>query len=211
MTLPELSSLAEQFADYGLTLTEEQLAQVRTYLDLLFRWNRRINLTAIRQPLAIVRQLFAESIYLTRLLPLHGRLLDVGTGAGFPGLALKLAVPALDGTLLEASHRKCAFLKEVVRGLHLPSVTVVAERFEVWAAAQPPQAFDVVTTRAVAVTPKFLTLTQTLLRVRATLALYTSVAAAAAISESTTAFAWSPPAFLPHTRARVILVGSKIV
>ena len=208
--VPELDSLAGEFTDYGLTLTSAQLAQVRTYLALLLRWNRRLNLTALRQPQAIVRQLFAESIYLTRLGSFQGRLLDVGTGAGFPGLALKLALPALDVTLLEASRRKCTFLKEVLRSLQLPHVTVVADRFEAWAAAQAKQTFDVVTTRALALTPKFLALVETLLRERAMLALYTTVSAAAAISESVTAFTWSAPALLPHTRARAILVGTKM-
>jgi len=167
-------------------------------------------LTGLRQPRAIVRQLFAESLYLTRLVTLHGRLLDVGTGAGFPGLALKLAVPALAVTLLEASHRKCTFLKEVIRSLELAGVTVVADRFEAWAAAQPEQVFDVVTTRAVAVTPKFLVLAQTLLRRRALLALYTTFRAAVTSSLSATGFAWAPPAILPHTRARAILLGTKL-
>jgi len=207
--VPELDTLAEEFADYGLTLTTPQLAQVNTYLTLLLHWNRRLNLTALRQPRAIVRQLFAESIYLTRLASLQGRLLDVGTGAGFPGLALKLAVPSLAVTLLEASHRKCTFLKEVVRALGLSGVTIVAERFEAWAAAQPEQAFDVVTSRAVAVTPNFLALAEALLPAGALLALFTTLAGAAPISESGPGFVWAAPALLPHTRARAILRGTK--
>lgn len=209
MTVPELDSLAEEFADYGLTLTTPQLAQVSTYLTLLLRWNRRLNLTGLRQPRAIVRQLFAESIYLTRLATLQGRLLDVGTGAGFPGLALKLAVSTLDITLLEASHRKCVFLKEVIRSLDLSGVTVVAERFEVWAGAQPGQAFDVVTSRAVAVTPKFLALAEALLPAGALLALFTTAVGPTAISKTGVGFAWAAPALLPHTRARAILLGTK--
>ncbi|MGH9403017.1 MAG: 16S rRNA (guanine(527)-N(7))-methyltransferase RsmG, partial [Terriglobia bacterium] len=86
-----------------------------TYLGLLLRWNEKINLTAIRTPEECVTRHFAESLFLARHEQLNGRLLDIGSGAGFPGLALKVAVPELAVTLLEPVAKKRAFLKEVVR------------------------------------------------------------------------------------------------
>jgi len=122
----EPASLAREFAAYHLALSPAQLRQVETYLDLLLRWNRRVNLTAIRDPRRIIRELFAESMYLGTVLPLSGRLLDIGSGAGFPGLALKILQPHLAVTLVESNQRKCTFLEEAASVLQLSDVEVAA-------------------------------------------------------------------------------------
>ena len=116
-----------------------------TYLDLLLRWNARMNLTAIQDPAEIVRRHFGESLFVARHLPACETLLDLGSGAGFPGIPIQLALPHLAVTLGESQRRKASFLQEAVRTLALPT--------QVWAGrveAMPQERlFDVVTMRAV--------------------------------------------------------------
>ncbi|HWQ03191.1 MAG TPA: 16S rRNA (guanine(527)-N(7))-methyltransferase RsmG, partial [Candidatus Nitrosotenuis sp.] len=101
------------------------------YLELLFNWNRKINLTAVKTPVQAITRHFGESIFAATLLPMNrGVLVDVGSGAGFPGLALKLACPQLEVNLLEPSLKKCAFLAEVTRTLQLEGVQILSERSE---------------------------------------------------------------------------------
>ena len=122
------------------------LGQLSQYLDLLLKWNARTNLTAIRDPHEIVRTHFGESLFAARHLPPSAQtLLDLGSGAGFPGLPIQLAFPALQVTLAESQSKKASFLREVTRTLALPT--------EVWPARvedlPPTRLFDVVTLRAV--------------------------------------------------------------
>ena len=117
-------------APFDLDLTSSQIGQVNTYLDLLLRWNARINLTSVRTPAECVARHFGESLYLSRWVELRGANLDIGSGAGFPGLALKIAFPGLATTLLEPVAKKRAFLKEVARACAMESVEVRSERLE---------------------------------------------------------------------------------
>lgn len=133
---------------FGLDLSSAQFALLLTYLNLLVRWNRKINLTALREPEECVTRLFGESLYLARWIELQGQLLDVGSGAGFPGLALKIAFPTLEVTLLEPVAKKRAFLKEVARACQWEGVEVRPERVEAFAGLQTNPAFDVATSRA---------------------------------------------------------------
>src|SRR5438128_6263048 len=96
---------------------------------MLLAWNRRINLVSATTPQECVTRHFGESLFLARWHRLQGRLLDVGSGAGFPGLALKIAWPDLATTLLEPVAKKRAFLKEVVRACGM-AVEVRSERLE---------------------------------------------------------------------------------
>jgi 16S rRNA (guanine527-N7)-methyltransferase len=122
-------------------------AQVSAYLDLLLKWNARTNLTAIRNPEEIVRRHFGESLFAARHLPLCSTLLDLGSGAGFPGLPIQLLRPEIAVTLAESQHKKAAFLREVVRTLNL-ATEVWATRVEESSPA-PGRRFDIVTLRAV--------------------------------------------------------------
>jgi 16S rRNA (guanine527-N7)-methyltransferase len=108
----------------GLTLSPEQIEQFLAYLDLLLKWNRRMNLTALRTPAEIISRHFLDSLLLLPHLPETGRLLDIGSGAGFPGLPLKIARPGLTIDLVEATAKKVSFLKEAVRRLGLSGVEV---------------------------------------------------------------------------------------
>lgn len=123
----------------------ELLVQLSRYLDLLLKWNARTNLTSIRDPEEIVRRHFGESLFTAAHLPPCRTLLDLGSGAGFPGIPIQLALPQLKVTLAESQNKKAAFLQEAVRTLGL--------RTQVWAdrAENLPSGmcFDVVTLRAV--------------------------------------------------------------
>ena len=197
MDAARISALLHPFIEK--TLPEVQLQQISMYIDLLLRWNARINLTAIRDPDEIVTRHFGESFFLARHLfpeprvarapspawskdPTHppqfetqprplfpevgGRgqrssdnadpqsakgsaqptVLDIGSGAGFPGLPLKLWAPAISLTLIESNHKKTAFLREVIRILTLTDVNVITARAETLANTTPG---DIVTLRAV--------------------------------------------------------------
>lgn len=134
---------------FQLQLSADQVCQLLAYLDLLLRWNQKINLTAVRGPEECVTRHFGESLYLTRYFQLEGRLLDIGSGAGFPGLALKIAFPTLAVTLLEPVAKKRAFLKEVARNCGMNSVEFRGDRLEQFAASPQVLRFESATSRAV--------------------------------------------------------------
>jgi len=162
-----ISRLLAPFLD-SAQLSDAQLESISTYIDLLLRWNARINLTAVRDPEAIVTRHFGESLFAARhLFPvpshpvpshpdsphrdvilsaesvlrrktdsseesmhLQTDLIDLGSGAGFPGLPIKLWAPRLHTTLIESNHRKATFLREVCRASILTNVNVVSSRAE---------------------------------------------------------------------------------
>jgi 16S rRNA (guanine527-N7)-methyltransferase len=141
------SQIAEIIAPY--TTVDSGLAgKLSVYLDLLLRWNARTNLTAIREPEQIVARHFGESLFAGSHLghPLPDTLLDLGSGAGFPGLPIALLHPEIAVTLAESQNKKSTFLREVVRTLALQNVEVWAGRAEDLGAGQR---FHTVALRAV--------------------------------------------------------------
>ena len=144
------AEVRELLAPFGLALSDAQTDQVIAYLGLLLRWNEKINLTSIRDPADGVRRHFGESLYLGRAAELSGRLLDIGSGAGFPGLCLKILCPGLSVTLLEPVAKKRGFLKEVARVCGMSGGEVRRERLEEFAGLPGSAgAFDSATARAV--------------------------------------------------------------
>lgn len=145
MAILSRSEIHELLEPFYPEASDVLLSQLSDYLDLLIKWNARMNLTAIRDPAQIVRRHFGESLFAARNLPECVTLLDLGSGAGFPGLPIQLARPELHVMLAESQKKKATFLSEVVRSLGLQT--------EVWAARAEtlPQdrRFDVVTLRAV--------------------------------------------------------------
>ena len=150
-------------ADLGLSLDAPALERLETYRDLLIEWNERFNLTRVTDPDEIERRLFLDSLALFPLLQRHRaasrvtgnlRLVDVGTGAGFPGLPLKIADPSIELTLIDATAKKVGFLAETILALGLTGARAVHGRSE--ELAHDPayrSAFDVVIARAVAKLP----------------------------------------------------------
>jgi 16S rRNA (guanine527-N7)-methyltransferase len=117
----------------SLRLSASQLQAFRRYADELIDWNQRVNLTAITDPADIEVRHFVDSLSCLRVMKPRApglRVIDVGTGAGFPGLPVKIACPNVDLTLVEATGKKVAFLHHVVEALGLEGVTLVNERVE---------------------------------------------------------------------------------
>jgi 16S rRNA (guanine527-N7)-methyltransferase len=213
-----IAALLEPFLEPSLP--PSTLDQISTYIDLLLRWNARINLTAIRNPEEIVTRHFGESFFLaSHLFPKSGtdhrplttdhrppHVLDIGSGAGFPGLPLKLWAPHIHLTLVESNHKKAAFLREVARALTLTNINVITDRAEVLAARPDSPRTEVVTLRAVEHFDEILPQAITLLAPRATLALLIGAAQLPRLTAATT-MKWHPPIPIPQSRTRVLSIG----
>ena len=122
------------------------LPQLSLYLDLLLKWNARTNLTAIRDPEEIVRRHFGESLFAAQHIGPCDSLLDLGSGAGFPGLPIALLHPEIHVTLAESQNKKSTFLREAVRTLNLQNIEIWPARAE---SMPPNRQFHTVTLRAV--------------------------------------------------------------
>lgn len=157
---------------YGIALNDAQAAQLERYLELLQEWSARINLVSDASADVVRSRHIMESLALgaalreRELLRPDSLVADVGAGAGFPGLPLKVAWPGIRLTLIEATRKKAAFLSAVVQALGLDDVTVLAERAET--VAHDPahrERYDLVVARAVAPLPALLEFTLPFARV----------------------------------------------
>jgi 16S rRNA (guanine527-N7)-methyltransferase len=202
LKLETLSSLLAPFA----TVTETQLDQISTYIDILTRWNARTNLTAVREPEEIVTRHFGESLFAARhLLAPDSQLtaLDVGSGAGFPGLPLKLWAPALRLTLIESQNKKATFLREVIRALTLTDVNVFSARAEDFSSPA-----DLVTLRAVERFDQAAPVAARLVAPARRLALLIGAAQVPRALELLPHLSWAEPLAVPQSHGRVLLVGT---
>lgn len=133
----------------GLELTDQQIQQYEMYAQLLKEWNEKMNLTAITEFEEVLDKHFYDSLLPSFSSSIQGTLCDVGSGAGFPSIPLKIAYPELKIVIIEPLGKRVTFLKEVVRVLGLKSVECINARAEDYA-KQDRECFDVVTARAVA-------------------------------------------------------------
>lgn len=192
-----------------LPLTGRQTAQLAVHFSLLVHWNRRINLTSVRRSDEIAVRHFGESLFLVQLLrPTTGLLVDVGSGAGFPGLPVKIACPDMKAVLLEPTRKKEAFLKEVIRHCELVGIEARAERLEEAAKGSLVGRASLVTLRAVALTPGLLSDLKKLLAPEGRLALFLGEQDALALKASDDAH-WESPVPLPRSERRVVLIGRR--
>lgn len=130
-----------------IQLDESRLSAISTYIDLLLKWNARINLTAIREPNEIVQRHFGESLFAAKYLlgqKLPQTAIDLGSGAGFPGVPFAMLATEVQVTLIESRQKKATFLKELVHALGLKNVKVFRDRAENY-----PNTADLVMLRAV--------------------------------------------------------------
>ena len=202
-----LNQLLEQAGSPPLNF--EASEKFTAYLTLLQKWNTRTNLTAIRDAEGIQTRHFLESILCARALPDGiSTLLDLGTGAGFPGLPIAILRPEISVTLAESQNKKAAFLREATRTLTLPNVRVHGERAETL-----PTRYSCVTLRAVDKMASALPIAIQLLEPNGLLALLTTTTDSPTLqqlSEAESHFTWNPPIPLPKETTRILLLGHKI-
>jgi 16S rRNA (guanine527-N7)-methyltransferase len=214
-------------------LSTAQLQSISTYIDILIHWNARINLTAIRTPEEIVTRHFGESLFAARhLFPkeedreghdfsradrmlqketgasapegLTGtRVADLGSGAGFPGVPIKIWAPIVTLTLIESNQKKATFLRELTRAFTLTNINIQNARAE----TLPPSTFDVVTLRAVERLPKVLPVAVTLLAPNGLLALLISSSQLESTRSTLPNLTWDLPIPIPNSQSRILLVG----
>lgn len=145
MTLAE--AIARGANDMALALPEGAAERMAQHLELVEKWNRVHNLTAVRETAQMVTLHVLDSLSLLPWLDNVRSLVDVGTGPGFPGIPAAIARPAMQVTLLDSSHKKCAFLEQVRADLGLANVRIVCDRVEQW---RPPERFEAIVSRAFA-------------------------------------------------------------
>lgn len=124
-------TIRRALADFHVSASEQQVYYIQQYIKILRHWNDQLNLTAIREPLEILHRHFCESMYAAVSVPIDsGRLADIGSGPGFPGLPLKILRPELALFLVESNIKKGTFLAEVIRELGLANARVLIRRYE---------------------------------------------------------------------------------
>lgn len=141
----------QELSKINITPTELQLKQLEKYYELLIEWNKVMNLTGITEKDQVYLKHFYDSATLASAIDLNNEksLCDVGTGAGFPGIVLKIVFPKIQVTLLDSLNKRIEFLKVVIQELHLTDIEAIHTRAEEYAMTHREQ-FDVVTSRAVA-------------------------------------------------------------
>lgn len=132
-----------------IMLLEEQIEKFYKYMNLLIEWNQKINLTAIVEPKEIIQKHFIDSMSVLNYIQDKKNIIDVGTGAGFPGIPIKIANPNINVTLLDSLQKRVNFLSEVVSQLELDKIKAVHSRAEDYA-KENRESYDVAISRAVA-------------------------------------------------------------
>ena len=205
----DAARIAELLSPYlgGEKFAEGELASISSYIDLLLKWNARMNLTAVRDPEQIVQRHFGESLFAARNLVAKDSTItvaDVGSGAGFPGIPMKIYAPGLRSTLIEAHGKKAIFLREICRGLTLANINVFNGRAEDW-----HQTAELVTLRAVERLEQVLPVAASLVAPAGRLALLIGASQATEVEKSLKGY-WSDSIPLPDSREKVLKTWQKV-
>ena len=187
-------------------ISDDQVALVSAHLELLLKWNAKMNLTAVRGPEEVVTRHFGESFFTARHISQDqdssGLLIDLGSGAGFPGIPIRVWASKLELTLVEAQQKKAVFLREVLRSLRLSNTAVVQERAE-----KLQIAADVVTLRAVEKFRDILPVAAGLVSKGGRLVLLVGTPQSQIAASLLPTFVWQVRVSIPLSRDRILLIG----
>jgi 16S rRNA (guanine527-N7)-methyltransferase len=200
---PAIAQLLQPF----IQLDEMRLCAISTYIDLLLKWNARINLTAIRNPNEIVQRHFGESLFAAKYLLEQERpqtAIDLGSGAGFPGVPFALLAPDVRVTLIESQQKKATFLKELVHVLGLKNVGIFNDRAENY-----PETADLVMLRAVEKFEHALPMAVRLTKATGRSALMIGAAQVELAQGLSTEVSWGDAVQIPCSNSRELLVGTR--
>ena len=206
MTVTSDKEIQDTLRPYGFSPDGGQCDAFRAYISLLLRWNQKISLTTVVDPMEILRFHFGECLFAASSVPIEkGRLADVGSGAGFPGLAVGIVLPGLSITLIESNSKKAAFLGELTRELKFRHVELIRQRFEEVPANLGQ--FDYVTARALGNYEALLRWAHGVLSSTGRVILWLGEDECKSISTDPS-FAWREPLHIPGSQRRFILVGT---
>jgi 16S rRNA (guanine527-N7)-methyltransferase len=204
---PSAAVIRRALGEFKIPAFDDQVLQIQQYIKILLTWNEKVNLTAIRDPLEILYRHFCESMYASEAIPLNnGRLADVGSGGGFPGLPLKIMRPGLQVFLVESNIKKVTFLAEVIRELGLKGAQVLARRYEELGEEVAP--LDYVCSRALGEYPIFLEWARSQQIAAKQVILWIGGRDLEEIQKIRT-WDWSEPIEVPHSLRRLLLVGTR--
>jgi 16S rRNA (guanine527-N7)-methyltransferase len=200
-------TIRRALGEFQITINDQQVLCIQKYIRILLHWNEKLNLTAIRDPLEMLHRHFCESMYAgVAISGDFGRLADIGSGAGFPGIPLKILRPEIDLFLVESNIKKGTFLAEVVRELELMNARVLISRYEELSEELAP--LDYVCSRAVGEFGPFLYWAASeRLSARRTL-LWIGGRDLDEVRKSTQ-WEWQEPIAVPQSLRRYLLVGTK--
>ena len=205
--LPSVETIRRALGEFQLAVDDKQVLQIQQYTKILGAWNEKINLTAIRDPLEILYRHFCESMFAAFAVPLeNGRLADVGSGGGFPGVPLKILRPNLQVLLIESNIKKATFLAEVVREIGLPDVQVLVGRYEELGEELAP--LDFVCSRALGEFGPFLAWAGSEKIAAKEVILWIGARDLEEI-RGIDGWEWRQPIQVPHSLRRLILVGQR--
>src|SRR5712664_4581230 len=200
-------TICRAMREFQLPVSAEQVALIQRYMGMLTAWNDKINLTAIRDPLEMLYRHFCESMFAAVAVPLNsGRLADVGSGGGFPGLPLKILRPELQVFLVESNIKKVTFLAEVIRELGVKGAQVLARRYEELGEEVAP--LDYVCSRALGEFPAFLEWASSQQIAAKQVILWIGARDLPEIEKIRT-WDWREPIQVPHSLRRLLLVGTR--
>jgi 16S rRNA (guanine527-N7)-methyltransferase len=204
---PSIAVIRRALGEFNLPAYDDQVLQIQQYIEILLAWNEKINLTAIRDPLEILYRHFCESMYASVAVPVeNGRLADVGSGGGFPGLPLKIIRPNLRVFLVESNIKKATFLAEVIRALGLKDAQVLVRRYEELNEEVAP--LDYVCSRALGEYSDFLEWAGSKEMGAKNVILWIGARDLAEI-QKISSWDWQGPIVVPHSLQRVLLVGNR--
>ena len=200
-------TIRSALGEFQVLVSDLQVLQIQQYIDILLTWNEKMNLTAIRNPLEILNRHFCECMYAASAVPVEdGRLADVGSGGGFPGLPLKIIRPKLQVVLIESNVKKATFLAEVIRALGLADARVIVSRYEELGEEIAP--LDFVCSRALGDFVPFLEWAHSERVAARQVVLWIGARDLPEIQKVRT-WEWQEPISVPLSLRRLLLVGTK--